>query len=321
MKPDTTPEEPMTPLRFVVSLLDETQEFQRFQAADARAAAARLNLDVQTLFAENNAILQIQQLFKIVHGRDDRRRPDAILVETVSGEGLERVARAAARAGIGWILINRKASYVEALRREHPALPIGTISTDQLEIGRIQGRQFRTLLPKGGRVLYIQGPHDTSAARDRLQGTREAIFGSRIELKILEGQWTEASGRDVVERWLRLKHHDADLPDVVGCQNDMMAVGARSAMAALAGEAGVRSCLFTGVDGLPEGGERLVRTNHLAATVVVPSNTGAALYALVQALTSRNPMPAETLLPPASYPELGQLARSAGTAALKASTA
>jgi ABC-type sugar transport system substrate-binding protein len=310
----------MTPLRFVVSLLDATQEFQRFQAADARAAAARLNLDVETLFAENNAILQIQQLFKIIHGRSDCRRPDAILVETVSGEGLERVARAAARAGIGWILINRKASYVEALRREHPHVPIGTISTDQLEIGRIQGRQFRTLLPKGGRVLYVQGPHDTSAARDRLQGTREAILGSKIELKTLEGQWTEASGREVVERWLRLKHHDAELPDIVGCQNDMMAVGARSAMAALAGGTD-RSCLFTGVDGLPEGGERLVRTNHLAATVVVPSNTGPALHALVQALTSGNPMPAETLLLPVPYPEPGRIARSAGTAGLKVSTA
>jgi ABC-type sugar transport system substrate-binding protein len=309
----------MTRHRFVVSLLDEAQEFQRFQAADARAAAGRLNLDVEILYAENNAILQIQQLFKVIHG-PKAGRPDAILVETVSGDGLERVARAATCAGIGWVLINRTVGYLDALRREQPGVPIGTISTDQIEIGRIQGMQFGVLLPDGGRVLYVQGPQDTSAARDRLEGTRQAL-PEGIDLKVVEGRWTEASGREAVERWCRLKHNDAEMPDVIGCQNDMMAAGARAAIAARASEAGSRWCFFTGVDGLREGGERLVRAGQLAATVVVPSNTGPALYALTQALTSRQPFPAETLLAPASYPELVELTRCAGAGTTKASTA
>jgi len=311
----------MAPFRVVVALLDETQEFQRFQAADARIVAARLGLQLEILFAENNAILQIQQLFKVVHGRSNAARPDAVLVETVSGEGLERVARTACRAGIGWVLINRQVSYLDALRREHSGIPIGAVSTDQVEIGRIQGRQFRALLPRGGRVLYIQGPQDTSAARERLQGAREAIRSSRIDLKVVEGQWTEASGREVMERWLRLKHHDSELPDLVGCQNDAMAVGARAAVAARTGDAGLRRCLFTGVDGLPEGGERLVRQHQLAATVAVPSNIGPAFYALVQALSARGPFPAQTLLSPASHPELDRMLRAMGGVSPEAFTA
>jgi len=307
-------------LRFVVALLDEAQEFQRHQASDARAVAAALGFESEILFAENNAIFQIQQLYKIVQARADTWRPHAILVESVSGEGLERVARAAARVGIGWILINRKASYIEALRREHPALPIGTISTDQLEIGRIQGRQFRMLLPNGGRVLYVQGPRDTSAARERRQGTEEVLAGTDIDLRVVEGLWTEESGYETVHRWLRLKRQDREQPDLIGCQNDMMAIGARRAVATLATEGDLRWIPFCGVDGLPDGGQRLVRMSQLAATVCVPSNTGAALQAAAQALQSHTPFPTEILLRPTSYPTLEQLAAPTDGAP-KASTA
>jgi len=73
------------------------------QAADAKLAAERAGLELEVLYADNNAILQIQQLFHHVHA-PEAERPAAIIVETVVGEGLERVARNAARAGICWVL-------------------------------------------------------------------------------------------------------------------------------------------------------------------------------------------------------------------------
>jgi len=51
--------------------------------------------------AEGNAVVQIHQLSACVHAPGERR-PAAIVVETVVGEGLERVARNAVKAGIGW---------------------------------------------------------------------------------------------------------------------------------------------------------------------------------------------------------------------------
>ena len=42
--------------KVVVSLLTEEQEFQQMQAADARETASRLGLEVEVLFAENNAV-------------------------------------------------------------------------------------------------------------------------------------------------------------------------------------------------------------------------------------------------------------------------
>jgi ABC-type sugar transport system substrate-binding protein len=298
--------------RLVVSLLDESQEFQRFQAEDARQTAAALGADLQVLFAENNAILQIQQLYRLAQGPEGQR-PTAILVETVTGEGLERVARATVKAGIGWVLINRRVPYLDALRAERPDLPIGSVSTDQLAIGRIQGAQFRALIPGDeGLVLYVQGPPDTSAAQQRLEGARQALERTRIELKVVEGLWTDASGENAVRRWLRLKTHDTRRPQVVGCQNDYMAVGARRALVGIDASPEWGRLPLTGVDGLAEGGSRLVQVGQLAATVCVPSNTGPALRLVLDAL-NRVAMPAETLLAPSSFPKIESLAASPAT--------
>ncbi len=146
--------------RVVVSLLTEGQEYQRLQADDARASAARLGLELELLYADNDPALQLEQLSRPIR-LPDGSRPAAIVAETVSGEGLECVARDAVAAGVGWLILNRDVPYLEALRRARPDLPVALVSTDQEEIGRIQGRQFRTLLPHGGAVLYVQGPPDT----------------------------------------------------------------------------------------------------------------------------------------------------------------
>lgn len=299
----------MASRRVVVGLLSDQQEFQLMQAADARAAAARTGLEAEVLFADNNAVLQIQQLFRFVHA-PEAERPAAIVVETVTGEGLERVARNAVKAGIGWVLLNRAVTYLEALRREAPALALANVTLDQDEIGRIQGRQLRVLLPKGGAVLYLQGPADTSAARGRLQGAQEALKGTAIELRVLNGDWTEESGEKAVATWLRLKTSEGFRPGVVCSQNDAMAMGARRAIRAHRRE--WSQLAVTGCDGLPEGGQKLVRTGELTATVVTPTTAGPAVSLVARVLEGERP-PAELLLSAHSLPSESELARRAGS--------
>ena len=292
--------------KVVVALLDESQEFQRLQADDARSRAAESGVSVDVVFAENSAIFQIQQLYKVIQITGEQR-PHAILVETVAGGGLERVARAAVRAGIGWVLLNRKVPYIASLREENAGVPVMTVSTDQLEIGRLQGRQIRALVHGGAQdVVYVQGPSDTSAAQERLQGAREALEGSGIDLKVVDGQWTEASGEQAMERWLRLKRFEKETRiDVVACQNDAMAVGARRVLAAAGPE--LARVPLTGVDGLDDA--RLVRKGELTATVIVPSNTGPAVKLVADALRNGTRVPERLLLPPVSFPEIDTLAR------------
>lgn len=276
------------------------------QAADARAAGSRVGVDVEVVFAENNAVQQIQQLFKFVHAPEGQR-PVAIIVEAVSREGMERLARNAVKAGIGWIVQQWKTSYVETLRAENPKVPVASVSVDEEEIGRIQARQFQALLPQGGGVLFLQGPLDSPSVLGRFQGLQEGIRGSRITFRgVLNGDWTTASAEAATISWLRLKTSDAAGIDLVGAQNDSMASGAQKAIRALRKDR--VKVPFTGCDGLPEGGQRMVSTNQLAATIVKPTTAGPAVELVARALRGE-PVPPELILQPRSYPSLDELAR------------
>src|SRR5204862_167021 len=118
------------------------------------------------------------------------------------GTALPQVARAAVAARVGWAVLNRDASYIPELRRSSSA-PVFGVSSDHLEIGRIQGRQFAALLPKGGSILYIQGPAENSAAKERTTGMQEAK-PSNIHFTLLRAQWTEESAQRSVRSWLTL---------------------------------------------------------------------------------------------------------------------
>ena len=99
-------------------------------------------------------------------------------------------------------MLNRDANYVSELRQASKA-PVFTVSSDHVEIGRIQGRQCAALLPTGGSVLYIQGPSENSAAKERTLGMQEAK-PNNIHLIMLKGQWTEESAQRAVRSWLKL---------------------------------------------------------------------------------------------------------------------
>jgi ribose transport system substrate-binding protein len=289
----------------VVSLPDSANEFQQLQVADAQQTAKRLGLELEVREADGNAVLQIQQLFKFVHAPDP---PRALLVEPVAEVGMERVAQKAAAAGIGFGLLNCTASYVGALHVQHPALAVFTLGSDQVEIGRLQGRQMRRLLPEGGTALYLQGPLAASAARERLQGAHEVLAGTRIETVVLDAMWTEESAAAAVAKWLRLRTTEGQTIDLVACQDDSMATGALRAFRE-APELTKRwgEIPFLGIDGLPTG-QRMVADGRLTATIVMPSNTGPALEALGAWLRTGTPPPTAIQVPVRSFPPEDQLA-------------
>jgi ABC-type sugar transport system substrate-binding protein len=288
----------------VASFFTREQEFQLLQAADFRAAAERCRFEVEILDAGDNPVVQIQQLFRVIHAPVEER-PLALIVQTRVPDGLERVARNAIGAGIGWVLLNRTAGYLEALRSEHPGLIITSVTSDHEEIGRIQARQFRALLPRESLVLYVQGPPDTAAAQVRLKGMAGEIEGAGIAVKVVAAEWTEASAERAVTAWLQLKTSKPFRPDLVGCQNDAMALGAGKALRAHRPE--WEQVLFTGCDGLPDGGQRLVRAGELAATIVLDSCAGPAVDLLDASLKSGEPPPSSLVIPPRSFPPVEEL--------------
>ena len=297
----------MGKLRILVSLTTNDNDYQIEQAHAAETACKKRSADLQILYADNDAINQSTQILKAIQGPTGER-PNAIVFEPVGGTALPQVARAAVSAGIGWAVLNRDANYIPELRRTGKA-PVFAVSSDHVEIGRIQGRQCAALLPTGGSVLYVQGPSENSAAKERTLGMQEAK-PANIHLIMLKGQWTEESSQRAVRSWLKLTTSQKTNIDLIAAQDDSMAVGARKAFQELPNEEDRERWLglpYLGCDGLPNTGQSWVRSGLLTATIFIPPNTGQAIEMLVDALQGGRTPPERALTTAVSVPALEML--------------
>jgi ABC-type sugar transport system substrate-binding protein len=297
----------MTNLRFLLSLITKENDYQLEQAASAQAAADKIGVSLEILYADNDAITQSTQLLRSIQG-DPAARPDAIIVEPTGGTAFPQVGQAAVKAGIGWAVLNREADYISTLRQS-AKVPVFSVSSDHKEVGRIQGRQFAALLPAGGGVLYIQGPSETSAAKDRTTGMQMTI-PPEIHITSLRARWTEESAQRAIESWLRLNTSQKVPIDLVAAQNDQMAMGARKALEQVQDMVDRERWLslpFTGVDGVARTGQAWVRSALLAATVIVPTQAGEAVTMLAESF-QKGTKPAErSFTTPESFPPLEKL--------------
>lgn len=274
----------------------------------AEDVAQRLGIDVQVLFAGNDAIAQSGQLLNAIQSSADAR-PDGVVCAPV-GTSLVRVASSAAEAGVGWALLNREGEYVDELRRKHPT-PIFSVSVDQAEVGRIQGEQIRALLPEGGLVLYVLGPKANPIAKERLTWMQK-VMPANVQLRTLSGDWSEQSGYNAVSRWLQLKTSHETPVTLVAAQNDDMAMGARRAFEdETHGQARERwtSLPYIGCDSCPGAGQEWVRSGRLTASVIHPATAGLAIEMMVRAIQTKSQTLERMIVDPVSDPPIAQLAR------------
>jgi ribose transport system substrate-binding protein len=299
----------MSKLKFVVSLTNNDNDYQIEQAKTAQTAARRLGVEVEIIHSDNDAISQSQKLLQIIQSPASAR-PNGIVVEPVGGTGLPQVAKAAAMAGIGWVLLNREDNYLADLRQSYP-VPTFCVTSDHEEIGRVQGKQLKAMLPNGGLVLHIQGPAESMAAKQRTSGMHQALPSS-IEIKAIRGQWTEASAYKAVASWLRLSTSRNSQVNLVAAQDDSMAIGARKAFQELPGSERDRwmNLPFLGVDGVPDTGQAWVKSGLLTGTIIVPANAGQAIEKLTQALQTGTLPPQKLLIAPVSFPSVERLESS-----------
>jgi ribose transport system substrate-binding protein len=297
----------MKKLNFLVSLTNNDNDYQQEQASAAEKAARRLGVDVKIIHANSDALLQSQQMLQYVQG-EASARPDAIMFEPAGGTAFPQVARAAAAAGIGWVVLNHDVDYIADLRRSYK-VPVFAISSDHEEVGKIQGKQIAAMLPKGGSILYIEGPANSSAAKDRSAGMNRTK-PANVQVKTMRANWTEESAYKTVSSWLRLRTSQETHIDLVVAQDDSMAIGARKAFGEVAKADRDRwlKVPFTGCDGMPKTGQAWVRAGTLAATIYIRPNTDLALEMLVEAIRNGASLPEIKLTEPESVPSLADLA-------------
>ena len=296
----------MKKLNVLVALTTDDNDYQVEQAASAEDAARRCGAGLKIIYADNDAIRQSQQLLEVI--QSGATMPDAIVFEPAGSTSLPQVARAAAAAGIGWVILNREAEYVADLRRTYK-VPVFAITSDHQEIGRIQGRQMGALLPRGGSVVYIQGPSGSDAAQQRTEGMQQTK-PANVQVRMLRAQWTEGSAHQAVSAWLRLSTSRELRIDAIVAQDDSMAMGAKKAFQEIVDTEQRKRWLaapFAGCDGLPKTGQAWVRNGQLAATVVVPPNTGLAIEMLAKAAQTGTLPPERTYTETRSLPSLDDL--------------
>jgi len=303
----------MTKPRLLLSVTNDSNDFQIEQVNGAREAAARLGADLDIVYAQDDGIIQSQQLLMRIQSPAEPR-PTVIILEPAGSTALPHVARAAAAEGIGWVVLSRDAEYIAELRSAF-RIPAFVVTADHEEIGRIQGRQLAALVPSGGIVLEIQGPSQSKAASLRHVGLL-TTKPENIQLRAVKAHWTEASAQKIVGSWLALSTSRGTDIVAVCAQDDSMAMGARKAFEQSTHELR-ESWLripFLGCDGMPKTGQEWVRRGLLTATVFSPPTAPVAIDLIARFLRHGTMLPPRTLTETKSIPDIETLGRNARAA-------
>jgi len=276
--------------------------YQVLQEETAVAEAAALGFSLEVAHAPGFDHLR---LVRKRLGDAGAARVDAVVVEPGSLSSTELLLKELkGRAGL--VLLNAWSPAVE----EHAAswgagLPIGTLSTDHAEIGRIQALQVSAVAPDAGSVLCVTGTLRSSAAQQRLASLKAALKPGLTLHDTEAGEWTEEGGARAFESWYGLFRSRRFELHAIAAQSDELAVGARRAALALATPAHrdmLAAAKLLGVDGCPGYGKRLVDDGTLSASVVAPANTGDALKRLQRFWQTGQPLPLRAFTRPVPYP-------------------
>ena len=258
--------------------------------------------------AQNDANRQVEQIHAAIKNAQATKLA-AILVSTVRDDVLPDMVREAAEAGIDWALLN-EGMFIDEIRAQYPSRAIFVVTPDQLEIGRIHGRQVRALVGNAGKVLCVTGPLNAVTAMQRLEGLKE-ILAADFSLIELNADWTSERARMAVGRWAVDLTSDSELPGMFVAHNDEMALGVRQALRDVASQKDLPlgAAFITGCDGSQTFGQRLVREGRLKATVIMPPASGAAIEWIARIRTKSEQPPVRVVQPVTSFPAASSLKR------------
>lgn len=284
----------------------EVNHFQLLQEDTALNEGRRLGLDVEVAFAPG--FDQLRALKKRLLD-STALAVDAVVSEPANNATMELMLNELKGKCSLIVLSAWGPSIEQAVGGWCAGLAMGSVGTDHVKVGEIQGRQVKALLGGAGRLLYVAGPLRSSAAQQRLDGLKSQLAEAKVE-EISAGQWTESDGIVAFNDWYRVaKARDPVVP-VVAAGNDELALGARRACEALPSAQHREALLkarFLGVDACPTFGQKLIAEKQLFASVLTPANTGLALGHLHRFWAQGAPVPLRSFTdarpwPPSSLP-------------------
>jgi len=298
--------------------VNSVEGYQGCIVREAKTVAEKEGLALDVFDAGHNAAKQAQDLVRFANQNPGVRlcalvipEADAIQSGEIESDPTYHLGARILQKGVGLIILNHgREPLVTALRVRFPALPVALVAVDNLEFGRMQGRQVRRLAPNGGTVLCVRGNPFDSACRDRTAGMAEELKGSGIAVEEIDARWDADLAEPAVFKWLTSPIRRQMPLSAIVSQNDHMGQASHQALARAAEELGrphLKNVPIIGGDGLQDFGLRWVAEGALTATVVVTLPGKPAVEQLVRYWRNGVPLPAVTRLGVRSHPELAAL--------------
>jgi len=221
-------------LKIALSLPDLAFPFFVNMAKQAQDEAAKLgDVTVDILDGQNKTDKQTADLESVI-----ANKYDGLLVSPVTADAMAPAVQEVVDAKIPVVTIDRNVSNVKTLAH---------VGADNVKGGEQQANLILKMFPKGAKIFNLQGTPGASPAIDRNKGLHNILDG-KADYKIVFEQtanFRRDDGLKVAEAALAAN----DVPDVINCANDDMALGVIEALKA---KNLVGKVVVIGFDALPE---------------------------------------------------------------------
>ena len=210
------------------------------------------------------------------------QKVSAIVVVPVDYQGIVPGVEKANKAGIPVI----------ALGIESAGGKTTFVGSKNLDAGRMQGEFMSKELPKGAKVLYLQGQPGLYHSKERLEGFTKALAG-RADVKVLAnlpGNYDRAEGMKVTEDWVQ------KFPqfDAIIAANDQMALGA---LQALKTSNRLKGVMISGIDGTKDA-LNAIKGGEMAQSIFQNAKGQAVgAYEVIEMIKKGQAAPKERLIP------------------------
>jgi inositol transport system substrate-binding protein len=244
--------------------------------------AAKLDVEMSVVDGQSNSAKQTADVEAAMAGG-----AGGIILAPTNVNALAPAVESVLKAAIPIVTLDR--------RVDNTSIRVPHVGADNVGGGRIKAQLVIEHFPNGAHIVLISGQPGSSSAIDRTQGIQAAFKSAGSQYKIVAEQsanWQREQGLTVTQNILTSL--GTQVPEVVLCEDDDMALGALEALRS----SGISGVNVLGFNATPEALAR-VRDGQLAATVEQsPARQArAALQQLVAKIRLHTPISGASITP------------------------
>ncbi|HSZ10494.1 MAG TPA: substrate-binding domain-containing protein [Steroidobacteraceae bacterium] len=266
----------------VASLHNVSEPFFIAVRRELENEAAKLDVEMSVVDGQSNSAKQTADVEAAMASG-----AGGIILAPTNVNALAPAVESVLKAAIPIVTLDR--------RVDNTSISVPHVGADNVGGGRIMAQWVIEHFPNGAHIVLISGQPGSSSAIDRTRGIQDAFKSAGPQYKIVAEQsanWQREQGLTVTQNILTSL--GTQVPEVVLCEDDDMALGALEALRS----SGISGVNVLGFNATPEALAR-VRDGQLAATVEQsPARQArAALQQLVAKIRVHTPIPGASITP------------------------